>query len=93
MAFFGICSIDAGEMHLLIDASATPHHGSSVLSEPEYVQAVRQNLHLKWAMPQRLRQDFRLKNPDLEFLNYKFAVTVLGVKLYSYIETDRKSVV
>lgn len=88
MVFLGICSMDPREMHLLIDASATPHHGSSVLSEPEYVQAVRQHLHLKWEMPQRLRQDFRPKNPDLEFLNYKFAATALGVKLYSYIETQ-----
>lgn len=38
-------------------------------------------------MPQRLRQEFSLKNPDLELLNYRFAVTAIGVKVYSYIET------
>lgn len=57
-----------------------------MLSEPEYVQTVQQHLQLKWEMPRRLRQEFSLKNPDLQSLNYRFAVTAHGVKVYSYIE-------
>ena len=45
---------------------STPHHGSSVLSEPEYVQTVRNHLGLKWEMSENLRHDFSLRNTDLE---------------------------
>ena len=65
---------------------ATPHHGSSVLSELEYVQTVQKNLRLKWEMSQRLRRDFRLRNPHLETLNSKFAVNIFRAKIYSYVE-------
>ena len=65
----------------------TPHHGSSVLSDPEYVRTVKDHLELKWEMSENLRQDFRLHNQDLEKLNYKFAVNVVGVKIYSYVES------
>ena len=66
---------------------STPHHGSSVLSRPEYVQAVQKNLKLKFEMSHKLRHEFRLDNPDLELLNWNFALGVAGVKIYSYIET------
>ena len=65
---------------------ATPHHGSSVLSEPEYVQTVQTHLGLKWEMSETLRKDFTLLNIDLENLNNKFALNVVGVKIYSYVE-------
>ena len=65
---------------------ATPHHGSSVLSEPEYVQTVQTHLGLKWEMSETLRNDFTLLNIDLENLNNKFALNVVGVKIYSYVE-------
>lgn len=45
---------------------STPHHGSSVLSEPEYVQTVQNRLGLKWEMSENLRHDFLLRNTDLE---------------------------
>lgn len=67
---------------------ATPHHGSSVLSEPEYVQTVQTHLGLKWEMSETLRNDFLLRSKDLETLNYRFAVNVVGVKIYSYVESD-----
>lgn len=67
---------------------ATPHHGSSVLSEPEYVQTVQSHLGLKWEMSENLRHDFLLRNTDLETLNYKFAVRAVGVKIYSYVESN-----
>lgn len=67
---------------------ATPHHGSSVLSEPEYVQTVQNHLGLKWEMSENLRHDFLLRNTELETLNYKFAVRVVGVKIYSYVESS-----
>lgn len=67
---------------------ATPHHGPSVLSEPEYVQTVQTHLGLKWEMSENLRHDFLLRNTDLETLNYKFAVRVVGVKIYSYVESS-----
>lgn len=67
---------------------ATPHHGSSVLFEPQYVTAVRSKLGLKWEMSDRLRQDFLLRNADLENLNYNFAVSVSGVKIWSFVEAN-----
>ena len=45
---------------------STPHHGSSVLSEPEYIQTVQAHLGLKWEMSESLRHDFSLRSPDLE---------------------------
>lgn len=65
---------------------ATPHHGSSVLSDPEFVQAVQYRLGLKWKMPERLRQSFSLQSPNRELLNYRFAHAAIGVKIYSYVE-------
>lgn len=67
---------------------ATPHHGSKILSEPQYVHTVGQNLGLKWEMSERLRDDFSLRSPDLEDLNYKFALSsVVGMKIHSYVES------
>ena len=45
---------------------STPHHGSSVLSDPEYIQTVKSHLGLKWEMSESLRHDFLLRSPDLE---------------------------
>ena len=45
---------------------STPHRGSSVLSEPEYVQTVKIHLGLKWEMSENLRHDFLLRSADLE---------------------------
>lgn len=67
---------------------ATPHHGSSVLFEPQYVKAVQSKLGLKWEMSDRLRQDFLLRNDGLKNLNYDFAVSVSGVKVWSYVEAN-----
>ena len=58
---------------------STPHHGSSVLSEPEYVQTVQNHLGLKWEMSENLRQDFLLRNTDLEvsiFIGQKSSVDI-----------------
>ena len=66
---------------------STPHHGSSVLSKPEYVQTVQNHLGLKWEMSESLRHDFLLRNLELEKLNHKFAFSVFGVKIYSYVES------
>lgn len=65
---------------------ATPHHGSSVLSKAEYVQNVQTQLGLKWEMSETLRNDFTLRNTDLDNLNNKFALNVVGLKVYSYVE-------
>ena len=55
---------------------STPHHGSSVLSEPQYVQTVQIHLGLKWEMSENLRHDFLLRSADLEvsFLKVQFPV-------------------
>ena len=66
---------------------ATPHHGSSVLSQQEYVQAVMDSIGLKWEMSEQLRSEFALGNPDLETLNYTFAKSVVGVKINNFVET------
>ena len=65
---------------------ATPHHGSSVLSEPEYVQTVKKHLGLKWEMSETLRNNFAVRDIGLENLNDKFALNVVGLKIYSYVE-------
>ena len=70
---------------------ATPHHGSSVLSEPEYVRTVQNHLSLKWDMSKNLRLDFLWRNTKLETLNYKFAIRAVGVKIYSYVESSDTS--
>lgn len=69
------------------DALATPHRGSSVLSEPEYVQTVQKTLGLKWEMSEHLRQEFSVQNRDLEILDYKFGPAALGMKIWSLVET------
>ena len=79
--------IDIAGMCLGVTFFATPHHGSSVLSEPEYIQTVQDQLGLKWEMSETLRRDFSLRNRNLESLNYKFAVKSFGVKIYSYVES------
>ena len=66
---------------------ATPHHGSSVLSLPEYVQTVQKHLGLKWEMSENLRQEFTVRNPELESLNYRFAKNIVGTRIYSYTES------
>ncbi len=57
---------------------STPHRGSSVLSEPEYVQTVQIHLGLKWEMSETLRQDFLLRSVDLEvsFSQSKFPIGI-----------------
>lgn len=69
------------------DALATPHRGSSVLSDPEYVQTVQKTLGLKWEMSEHLRQEFSVQNRDLEILDYKFGPAALGMKIWSLVET------
>ena len=77
---------DIAALCLGVTFFATPHHGSSILSEPEYVQTVQDHLDLKWAMSGHLRQDFLLRNADLETINSKFAVSIVGAKVHSYVE-------
>lgn len=77
---------DIAALCLGVTFFATPHYGSSILSGPEYVKTVQKNLVLKWEMSQHLRHQFLLRNTDLKTLNYKFAVSIGGVKVISYIE-------
>ena len=66
---------------------AVPHHGSSILSGPEYVQTIQDKLGLKWEMSERLRENLTLQNQELKNLNYNFAKNIIGVKIFSYVET------
>lgn len=77
---------DIAALCLGVTFFASPHHGSSILSEPEYVQTVQYHLGLKWEMSGHLRHDFLLRNANLEIMNSKFAVSVVGAKIYSYVE-------
>lgn len=79
--------MDIATICLAVVFFATPHHGSSVLSEPEYVRTVSDRLELKWEMSEHLRNEFALRNPDLESLNYRFVKSIVGTKLYSYVES------
>ncbi len=84
---------DVAAVCLGVTFFASPHHGSSVLSEPEYVQTVREHLGLKWEMSETLRHDLSLRNNDLETLNHKFGIRVVGVKIYSYVESSDSNLV
>ena len=66
---------------------AVPHHGSSVLSGPAYARTVRDRMGLKWEMSEKLRENFALRSQDLKNLNYNFAKAVIGIKVFSYVET------
>ena len=66
---------------------ATPHHGSSVLSGPEFTRAVQNRLKLKWDMSSHLSSQFAIPNPELELLNHRFAAASLGIKIWNHIET------
>ncbi|KAL8824362.1 MAG: hypothetical protein Q9170_008184, partial [Blastenia crenularia] len=66
---------------------AVPHHGSSVLSGPEYVQPIRDHLRLKWEMAAQLRQCFSLASEELKTLNYTFAKAAIGIRIYTYVES------
>ncbi|KAL8819732.1 MAG: hypothetical protein Q9223_001889 [Gallowayella weberi] len=72
---------------MLIPREACPHHGSSVLSGPEYAQSIRGNLQLKWQMSEKLRQSLSLASEELRILNYNFAKAAIGIRIFSYIET------
>ncbi|KAL8696229.1 MAG: hypothetical protein Q9224_002904, partial [Gallowayella concinna] len=73
--------------HMLMPGQACPHHGSSVLSGPEYAQSIRGNLQLKWQMSEKLRQSLSLASEELRILNYNFAKAAVGIRIFSYIET------
>ena len=60
---------------------STPHHGSSVLSEPEYVQTVQNRLGLKWEMSENLRHDFSLRNTDLEVNIFRAHISSFNLNL------------
>ena len=85
--------IDVAAACLGVTFFASPHHGSSVLSLPEYAQTVRDHLGLKWEMSEALRNDLSLRNTELETLNYIFAVRAVGIKIYSYVETSDTNLV
>lgn len=82
-------SVQILQLRQFIDSNtlATPHRGSSVLSDPEYVQTVQKTLGLKWEMSEHLRQEFSLQNRDLEILDYRFGPAALGMKIWSLVET------
>ena len=69
---------------------AVPHHGSSVLSKEQYVREVQYQLRLKLEMSRVLRRDFMLKdsNESLEDMNFRFVTNMMGVKIYSFAETQ-----
>ncbi|KAL8682059.1 MAG: hypothetical protein Q9186_001848 [Xanthomendoza sp. 1 TL-2023] len=73
--------------YMLMPGQACPHHGSSVLSGPEYAQSIRGNLQLKWQMSEKLRQSLSLASEELRILNYNFAKAAVGIRIFSYIET------
>ena len=75
---------------LAIFFMAVPHHGSSVLSKDQYVREVQYQLRLKLEMSRVLRKDFLLRdsNENLEEMNFRFVTDMMGVKIYSFAETQ-----
>ena len=66
--------------------TACPHHGSNILSKPEFAPAVQKCLELKFEMSEKLREQFTFQNNQLEILNHKFGMA-LGIKIWTFVET------
>ena len=78
---------DLAGVCVLVCFFSTPHHGSRVLSRPEFARPIQHKYNLKWEMSPYLRSRFALRDPDLAFLNHSFGSKSLGIRIWSYLET------
>ncbi|MCJ1448381.1 MAG: hypothetical protein MMC23_008896 [Stictis urceolatum] len=66
---------------------ATPHHGSTVLSDRKYATSIKDALGMKWELGLELSQQLAPGSHDLELLDQRFSSTSsLGVQIWNYTE-------
>ena len=66
---------------------ATPHHGSTLISHPDYVFPVQRMLDLKFPMAAGLCRQLSPSSPYLKRLNLISAEISRGRKIFSYLKT------
>ena len=71
---------------------STPHHGSKAFSRPELARGISECLGLKFEMGSRLCKQFTIGNTDLELLNAKFCDIALGIRIWSFSESQQTEV-
>lgn len=67
---------------------ATPHQGSSYLWAPEFSKSIRHLMKLRQYIPDRLRNQFKPRNPLLWYLSNQFRSTSEDMKIWTFLETS-----
>ncbi|RAK85145.1 hypothetical protein BO79DRAFT_201721 [Aspergillus costaricaensis CBS 115574] len=66
---------------------ATPHHGSSYLSAPEFTKSIQHLMRLKHRIPPRIQELFKPRHPYLLRLSSEFRAISADIRLWTYLET------
>ncbi|KAE8353501.1 hypothetical protein BDV28DRAFT_148002 [Aspergillus coremiiformis] len=66
---------------------ATPHHGSSYLSAPEYAKSIRRLMQLKHHVPHCIREVLKPRHPRLLQLTGQFRSISADIKIWTFLET------
>ncbi|KAI2893518.1 hypothetical protein CBS13152_4507 [Aspergillus niger] len=66
---------------------ATPHHGSTYLSAPEFTKSVQRLMRLKHRIPPRIQELFKPRHSYLLRLSSEFKAISADIKLWTYLET------
>ncbi|PYI05083.1 hypothetical protein BO78DRAFT_371738 [Aspergillus sclerotiicarbonarius CBS 121057] len=66
---------------------ATPHHGSSYLSAPEFTRSTQRLMRLKHHVPPGLQELFRPRHPYLLRLSNQFRSISADIKIWTFLET------
>ncbi|BCS02623.1 uncharacterized protein AKAW2_60887S [Aspergillus luchuensis] len=66
---------------------ATPHHGSSYLSAPEFTKSIQHLMRLKHRLPPRIQELFKPRHPYLLRLSSEFRAISADIRLWTYLET------
>ncbi|RAK96319.1 uncharacterized protein BO80DRAFT_366606 [Aspergillus ibericus CBS 121593] len=66
---------------------ATPHHGSSYLSAPEFTRSIQRLMRLKHRIPSGLQELFRPRHPYLLHLSNQFRSISADIKIWTFLET------
>ncbi|PWY68656.1 hypothetical protein BO70DRAFT_374330 [Aspergillus heteromorphus CBS 117.55] len=66
---------------------ATPHHGSSYLSSPEFTRSIHHLMRLKHHISPALREIFRPRHPYLLQLSNLFKSISADMKIWTFLET------
>ncbi|PYH96071.1 hypothetical protein BO71DRAFT_472742 [Aspergillus ellipticus CBS 707.79] len=66
---------------------ATPHHGSSYLSAPEFTRSVHHLMRLKHRISSGLREIFRPRHPYLLQLSSQFKSISADMRIWTFLET------